>query len=64
MSTLFVIEKWDAKRKAFVATGNARRTYVGAVELAAALEKKLPGPTRQIGKYVRAAETPGKKGKK
>lgn len=61
---LFVIEKWDAARKAFVPTGNARRTFKAASELLTLLEKKTPGPSRQIQKYVRAAEPmPGKRKK-
>lgn len=62
MSVLFVVEKWDDKRKAFVPTGNARRTYKAAADLLPSLDKKLPGHTRQIGRYVRAAEQ-GKKRK-
>ncbi len=60
-SAIFVIEKWDAKRAAFVPTGNARRTYKAAAELAAILDKKLPDHTRQVAKYVRAAEQGSKK---
>lgn len=62
MSTLFVIEKWSQKHNAFVATGNARRTFKAASAIAAALEKKLPGETRQIAKYVRCTDQ-GKKRK-
>lgn len=60
--TLFVIEKWSTKRSAFVPTGNARRTFKAASELLVLLDKKVPGETRQIAKYVRAAEQ-GKKRK-
>jgi hypothetical protein len=63
MSVLFVIEKWSTKRNAFVPTGNSRRTFKAAAELKTALDKKLPGETREIGKYVRAAESPGKRKK-
>jgi hypothetical protein len=59
---LFVIEKWNDKRATFLPTGNARRTFKAASELVALLNKKAPGETRQIAKYVRAVDQ-GKKRK-
>ena len=61
MSVLFVIEKWCNKRNAFVPTSNARRTFKAAAELAKTLDVKLPGHTRQVGKYVRASEQGNKR---
>ncbi len=51
---IFVIEKWSDQRKAWIPTGNIRRTHKNAVALLKSLAD-LPGE-RQIGKYERCRE--------
>lgn len=53
---VFVVEQWSDKRKAWLPTGNVRRTRKAAGEVLLLLNKNAPGTDRQIQPYERKAE--------
>ena len=50
---IFVVEQWSEKRKAWIATGNLRRTRKAAGELLLNLNTRSPNVDRQIQSYER-----------
>jgi hypothetical protein len=51
----FVIERWSDKAKAWIPTGNVRRTYKAAVELLKLVDANTDGK-HQIQRYERCPE--------